>query len=121
MRAPRDYRWRTSESAAKRMADTVALHQTVLEPAEIVAGRWIAVRLGDGGSDGIAYDSHEAAVRASTNDPSRHAYFKLPLERISPEVCDVLLWYVRTVYDAGWREDPAYQLKIPTRVEEILP
>lgn len=105
--------------AAKRMADTLALHQTALTRDEILAKRYVAIRLADGGSDGIAYGTREAAILHNVNNPSRCAYFQVPLERWGPATCDTLLWYVRGCYDSGFREDPAHQLVIPQGIEDL--
>lgn len=118
MEAPDDYAWRTRD-AAQRMADTLALHQTALGFDEILAGRYVAVRLSDGGSDGVAYDSRAAAIVHQKHNASRCAYFRVPLERMSVQACDVLLMYVRAAYDHGYRTDPAHDLVIPTRVEDL--
>lgn len=116
---PADYRWRNMD-AAKRMADTIALHQTVLSRDEILAGRFVAIRLADGGSDGVAYETRAEAITHQANSPSRCAYFRIPLDRWRPQTCDVLLWYVRCGYDSGVREDPAAALIIPSNREELV-
>ncbi len=103
--------------AAHRMADVIALHQLALTKDELIARRFVAIRLADGSSDGVAYETREAAMRAQTNSPSRCAYFQVPLERFSAATCDSLLWYVRGCYDSGFREDPAQQLIISNQVE----
>jgi hypothetical protein len=116
MLAPSGYRYRTRD-AARRMADTVALHQVALSSDEKVAGRYIAVRLSDGGSDGVAYPSRAEAIRHQRHNGSRCIYPRIPLERWSAKTCDVLLWYARIAYDQGHREDPAHQLWVPTQEE----
>lgn len=118
MEAPRGYQYRT-EDAARRLAHTVALHQTTLSMDEILAGRYMAVRLADGGSDNTAYESRAAAIEHNRNNASRCIYLRIPAERWSPQTCDTLLWYGRKVYDAGHREDPAHQLVIPERLEQL--
>jgi len=103
------------------MSDALALHQTVLSTDELLAGRYAAFRLSDGGSDGVAYESRADAVRHQLHD-TQCAVIRIPLERLSPAVCDTLLWYVRGVYDAGWRpdrNDPERSLIIPNRVEDF--
>jgi hypothetical protein len=102
------------------MADTVALHQAVLSRDELLAGRYIAVRLSDGGSDGAVYDTRADAIAHQVNSPSRCAYFRVPFDRWSAATCDVLLWYVRCAYDNGVREDPAHALIIPQGREELV-
>jgi hypothetical protein len=103
--------------AARRMADVIALHQLALSKDELLAGRYVAIRLADGGSDGVAYDTRAAAIEAQSNAPSRCGYFQVPLERFSAATCDSLLWYVRGCYDSGFREDPSQQLIISNQVE----
>ena len=119
MQAPSNYKFRNSD-AAKRLSDAIRLHQSVLGKDEILAGRFLAVRLADGGTDGVAYPNRPAAIEANRNNPSRCFYPQVPLDHWSPQVCDVLLWYVRSAYDNGVREDPAHQLILPTRVEDLL-
>ena len=106
-------------SAAHRMYETIRLHQMALSTDEIIAGRYVAIRLADGGSDNTAYMSRAEAVEYQRNSTSRHGYYQIPLESMGPETCDTLLWYVRKVYDAGHREDPAHALIIPTRIEDM--
>lgn len=116
MKPPANYQFRTAD-AAKRLADTVALHQVALSRDELLAGRYIAVRLSDGGSDGVVYDTPAEAVAHQRHNASRCIYPRLPLERWSAQVCDVLLMYGRRAYDNGHRADPAAQLWIPTQEE----
>ena len=118
MEDPANYQFRTQD-AAKRMHDTIRLHQTVLSRGEILAGRFVAIRLADGGSDGVAYTSRAEAIEHQRHNMSRCGYFQIPLERWSEKTCDVLLWYVRAAYDAGHREDPASQLFIPSRLDDL--
>lgn len=118
---PPTYRWR-DYNAAHRMADVIALHQTVLSTDELVAGRYVAIRLSDGGSDNTAYTSRAEAATYQRHEASRCGYYRIPIppNRMSAHECDVLLWYVRGCYDAGSRQDPAHQLILPTRIEELL-
>jgi len=115
---PKNYQFRNLD-AAKRMRDTLALHQVALSKDELIAGRYVAIRLSDGGSDGVAYESRAAAVEHQKHNMSRCGYFRIPLERLNEHVCDSLLNYVRGVYDAGHREDPAHSLILPTQVEHL--
>jgi hypothetical protein len=79
----------------------------------------MAVRLADGGSDHTAYETYLSAVDSARNSPSRCFYPRILPEAMSVQWCDLMLWYVRTVYDNGWREDPAAQLILPTRIEDV--
>ena len=113
---PRNLR---APDAARRFADTIALHQLALTKDELLRGRFVAIRLADGGSDGVVYDTRAEAIRAQQNSPSRCAYFQIPLERLSAATCDSILWYVRAVYDSGNREDPAHQFVISNSIENM--
>ena len=106
--------------AAKRMSDMIALHQTVLTTEEIIAKRFVAVALSDGSSDGTAYETRHDALRHQKGHPALYAYIQIPLERWNTFECDTLLWYVRGVYDAGYRPrlDEA-ELIIPRNIEEV--
>ncbi len=115
---PVSYLFRDYESA-KRLADTVALHQIALGFDGLLAGRYMAVSIADGSSDNTAYDSRADAIRHQRHNATRHFYPRIPVERWSVHTCDVLLWYVRRAYDAGHREDPAHQLWVPTQKENL--
>jgi hypothetical protein len=115
-----NYRGMRTPDAARRMAEQIALHQVALTREEILAKRFIAIRLSDGGSDGVAYDTRDDAIRHQLHE-TLCGYFQVPLERWSPETCDSLLWYVRKRYDAGYRAKPGSHLILPTNIEEYLP
>lgn len=117
MRAP-DPRY---PDAAKRMHDIICLHQSVLPRDELLAGRIVAIRLSDGGSDGVAYHDRASAMRHQLHW-SQCAYFRLQPEYWSVSTCDTMLQYVRWRYDAGWRPDPEnpdQTLILPTRLEGL--
>lgn len=116
---PRDYGFRNLD-AAKRMHDILKLHATVLTTDELLAGRFVAIRLADGSSDGVAYDTRADAIEHQRNSPSRCAYYRIPPGGWSLQVCDVMLWYVRCAYDNGVREDPAHSLIIPLGREDLI-
>lgn|SRR5690349_18068214 len=105
--------------AARRMADTIALHQVVLGKDALIAGRYAAIRLADGGSDGVAYDSRAEAITYQRHNASRCLYVRIPLERWSPATCDTLLWYTRGCYDSGYRQDPNAQLVVSNMLENL--
>lgn len=106
--------------SAKRFMHALNLHRTVLSNDEIIAKRWMAVRLIDGSSDGQVYDTWQDAAKHQLS-PERCQYFKIPLERLSVNACDSLLWYWRKVYDAGWRPDVDTPLLLmtPNQIEII--
>ena len=66
------------------------------------AGRWLAIRLSDGGSDGIAYDSKRAAVRFQLHE-QLCAYVRVPLDDMSPRAAEAFLRVNRACYAAGMR------------------
>lgn len=117
---PRDYQYRNMD-AAKRMSDAISLHQTVLTMDELLAGRYAAISIADGSSDGVAYESREQAALYQRHNAARCGYFRIPPgDRWPPELCDVLLWYVRSAYDNGVRQDPAQSLFIPQNLEQVI-
>lgn len=81
--------------AARRSSDAVRAHI-----AEGQAGRWVALRLSDGGSDGIAYDTRQNAIRHQLHE-TQCAYVKVPMDDLSPRAAAALLRTHRAVYDAG--------------------
>lgn len=105
MKPPTGYRWR-SRDAAHRMRDGLAFHQTVLTTDELMAGRWAVIRLSDGHVEPTAFDTHADAMKHAPGLESLYAYFRIPPEPMPAQACDVILWYVRTAYDNGWRPDP---------------
>ena len=102
---PDTYPWRTSREAAERMHDAIKLHFLVLSLEEMLSGRWVAIRLSDGGSDNTVYDTRADAMRFQLH-PTQCLYLRLVPPAPPPATaCDVLLWYVRGAYDRGWRPD----------------
>lgn len=106
--------------AAKRFRDTIALHQVALTKDELIAKRFVAIALSDGSSDNTAYETRDAAMRHQKGHPALYLYFQIPMERLNEYICDSILWYVRGVYDAGYRPRLGEaELIIPNNVEEI--
>ena len=83
--------------AAKRCSDMIRLHIVAGQ-----AGRWAAVRLSDGGSDGVAYDSRPDAIRHQLHE-SQCAYVKIPRDDMPPEHAERYLAFHRLAYEAGFR------------------
>lgn len=104
--------------AGKRMRDHLAIHQLVLTRDEIAAGRFMAVRLIDGGSDGVAYESRQAAMEHQFH-ADLCGYFRIPFSGPPARECAAILRYYRGVYDAGYRPSGNPNLIIPTRVEDL--
>lgn len=96
--------------AARRCSDAVNL---ALIGQAGAAGRWIAVRLSDGGSDGVLYDQKSDAVRHQLHE-SLCAYIKIPPDGMTPRLAEVFLKFNRQLYDAGMRmQDPAAHAETP--------
>ncbi len=110
-----------TQDAAKRMRDVIALHQTALSNDELIAGRYAAVRLSDGGSDGVAYETVTQAIGYQLHE-TQCGYFRIPPNpaRWGMATCDSLLWYVRARYDAGYRPSTDRQLMMPLKLEDLL-
>lgn len=87
----------TFSDAAKRCSDTVRLH--IVAGA---AGKWAAIRLADGGSDNVAYDTRADAIRHQLHE-TQCAYVKIPPDDMPPEHAESYLAFHRKAYDAGFR------------------
>ncbi|WP_301177230.1 hypothetical protein [Actinomadura geliboluensis] len=85
------------DDAARRCSDAVRLHI-----AAGMAGKWAAIRLSDGGSDGTAYDTRADAIRHQLHE-TQCAYVKVPLDDMPPEHAARYLAFHRRAYDAGFR------------------
>lgn len=87
--------------AAKRASDQMLVH---LSAGEHTIGRWIAIRLSDGGSDGVAYELLAEAIRFQLH-PTQCMYLQIAAGGIPPKEADVMLGYYRRAYDNGHRPD----------------
>ena len=101
--------------AAKRCADTINMH--------VLAGaynKWAAIRLSDGGSDGIAYDKRVDAIRHQLHE-HQCCYILIPLVGMSPMEAEVFMKVNRDLYDKGMRlGDPqAKDVMVPIRWENV--
>lgn len=117
-----NYAWKTSYDDAMRLWSKLRMHQLALSKDELLSRRYMAFRLADGESDGVAYDTREDAIRHQPGDQSRYGYLQIPLERLSNRACDSLLWYMRRCYDAGYRPAGAHEggeLILPMREEHL--
>lgn len=93
--------------AAHRASDIVTLAALTGFP-----GRWVAIRLSDGGYDGTLYDHRIDAVTHQFHE-QLCAYVLIPPGGMTPKEADAYLTYHRTLYDAGFRlPDPEFQSPI---------
>jgi len=101
--------------AARRCSDTVNAMLTF--HGENAAGRWVAVRLSDGGSDGVLYDSKEDAVDHQLHE-TLCAYICILPTGMPVEHAKSYLRTNRKLYDAGMRlSDPDKHVQMPARRE----
>lgn len=113
--APRDSALYALSEAGKRMADALNLHVTCGS-----AGRWVAIRLEDGSSDGVLYDTRGDAIRHQLHE---HLcwYECLHPRSYSTGECALTLAYARAAYDSGWRNPPEMPAPIkPVRIEDLV-
>lgn len=86
--------------AARRCSDAVNLHVSAL--GFDAAGKWVAVRLADGSSDGTLYDKKRDAVRHQS-DEKLCAYVCIPPSGMNPCRAESFIKMSRMAYDAGFR------------------
>lgn len=101
--------------AAKRMSDAINLH--LMADRQGNAGRWVAIRLSDGGSDGVVYDNVAHAANAQLHY-RQCAYVRISQGGMTPREAEVVLAYHRKVYDAG--NLPPYLDGVPLVVPNTL-
>lgn len=93
----------TASDAGKRVAETYALHR-LADPYESI-GKFFAVKLEDGRTDNVLYDTRADAVRHT--DESHYAYVQIGPWPMSPEDATMFLEIHRRAYKAGMRlQDP---------------
>lgn len=108
--------------AARRCSDIV--RQAIVDKH---AGKWFAVRLSDGGSDGVPYDTKGDAVNHQLHE-QQCAYVKIPVDDMTPRAADLFLRVNRQLYDAGMRladpegpgGDPNRAIIIPMESEGVI-
>jgi hypothetical protein len=94
-------------SAAKRCADIVNAAVIIENAAGNYNERWLAIRLADGGSDGVTYDTRANAVRHQIS-PEYCAFILAPPNGMEPREAEIFLNFHRKAHDAGFRvTDPA--------------
>jgi len=92
------------EDAARRIADTYALHRMASDALGINnVGRFFASALQDGSTDGVLYDSKQDAVRHQRHNEQFYTYIKIGLWFMNSCEAAVMLKTARMAYDAGLR------------------
>lgn len=88
---------------AKRCADIINGLRVAHEFNEL-CGKWVAIRLSDGGSDGVLYDSKPDAIRHQLHEQMcAYISFRNLLNGITEEEAKTFLDFTRSAYDAGMR------------------
>ena len=101
--------------AARRCADTIT--GLLAEHKENAFGKWVAVRLSDGGTDGIMYDTKQEAVRFQIHEMLCAYVCILPTGMPIDDALDFLR-INRKLYAAGMRiSDPDRHVQMPMRKE----
>jgi hypothetical protein len=106
--------------AARRASDMVTMH--MLADREHAVGKWVALRLSDGGSDGTLYNYRADAVRHQLHE-SLCCYLKIPPDGLTPRSAEIFLKFNRSAYDTGLRmtdPDCDRELVMPLGVEELV-
>lgn len=102
-------------AAAHRMSD--AINQALVDG---YCFTWLAVRLRDGGTDGVHYQFRREAVKHQI-DERLCAYILVQPNGANPAICQGALNFYRFAYDSGHRitdpEQPDYIL--PTTNEDM--
>lgn len=82
-------------------------------------GRWIAIRMSDGGWDGTLYENRADAVSHQFYEQFC-CYVKVPPGGMTPMEADAFISYHRSLYDAGFRlPDPEFQPPLmPLRADD---
>lgn len=86
-----------------RRAYDVILTHVAAQGAESVAGRWVAIRLSDGGSDGTLYDSKKDATRFQLHEKQCAYICVPPFAAISAKELGEFLDVNEMIYNAGGR------------------
>ena len=86
--------------SSKRCADFVNLHWAALGFGSV--GKWVAIRLRDGSSDGVLYDTKRDAVRHQF-DEFLCAYVRLIGMQMTVCEAEIFLETHRRLYDRGFR------------------
>lgn len=83
-------------------------------------GKWVAIRLADGGSDGVLYDTRRDAIAHQMHE-RQCAYVRVPSDDMSPKSAQVFLDFTRQCYDANIpMADPEFEMHTPQLTYDSL-
>lgn len=88
--------------AARRMSDEITL--ALIADRDGTAGKFMAFRLSDGGTDGVRYDRGSDAARYQLH-PKQCVYLQIDRAGLGARGCAVMLETARRMYDSN-RYDP---------------
>lgn len=106
---------------ALRMCENVNLHVAAL--GHEAGGKWVAIRLSDGGSDGIVYERRSEAISHQLHW-SQCCYVRLkPFgQMITPREAESYLSLHRSMYEAGFRlQDPEQPYTVKPLIQVAAP
>lgn len=101
--------------SGKRAADNLNIH-TLCNTREDIRDKWVAIKLADGSSDGVLYDSAPDAVRHQLHEQQCwYVCFRgLSPGGINAKDCAIMLMHYRKAYAAGLRfVDPDNRVRVP--------
>jgi hypothetical protein len=107
--------------AARRMCDSINIHVAAL--GEAASGQWVAIKLSDGGSDGVLYATRKEAIKHQVHE-KQCLYVRIPPfgDMMTAKEAQALLNLNRSLYDAGYRlQDPADPAPINPLVNVAAP
>ena len=88
--------------AAKRFYEVYNLHYVARGPMEC-HGRWLAIALADGSSDGVLYDTKQECIRHQHHNEQWYAFVKMIPSMMKLCEAEVMITTYRKMYDAGMR------------------
>lgn len=104
---------------ARRCSEAVTL--ALLGQGRGVINKWVAVRLSDGRTDGVVYDTKADAIKHQLHE-TQCAYVCIPPEGMTERQAATYLRFTEGLYDAGYHlADPATHMQMPRSREAIAP
>jgi hypothetical protein len=104
-------------AAAQRAADAINLH-LLAQGWDALRNSWIAIKLEDGSSDGVLYDSKQDATRHQRYEQQCYYFsYRNCQVMVTPRDIAIVLQFAREAYDAGLRfVDPDDRTGGPTPI-----
>jgi hypothetical protein len=93
---------RAWQDKGQRCSDLIRQH--LLDDNELARQSWVAIRLSDGGSDGVLYPAKEIAVAFQLH-PRQCAYLKVLPDGIPPREATSFLYHTAQLYENAAMRD----------------